>query len=316
MAQIITLNSVAANGADVVFAGGNINIAGKTLIPYDRIVENVQNYPYVAAVAQVTDLAFTSANSTTFTIAIKGLSKLFGTQFTWYKTIVSDASSTATKISNAFIALINSDPSIPVTASLTGTDLRLTAQLPAAIFTVTNALATTTTIGFTATTPGVVGIGLGSYILAGDLSSPDVVATNTYNTTIIQYYSADPVNATNYNTEIQTVVVYTNQGDADYPSLVGTYGTLTQATIGITATWSAAAATGSSVTNGVLTLGGSDVFYGNADVNVGLQDNDAILIDTEPYIINILSATTASTANIPNDHATGVTRYIKLRKTA
>ncbi len=148
-----------------------------------------------------------------------------------------------------------------------------------------------------------------------------IVAAHNYTTVTFSYYALQSRDSDGFKPAITTQVVYVNEGDADYLTVVGTYGTLTQALQGTSATW-AKAATAAAIANGVVTLGGADIFFGNSDTNLGMVANDVIrqvkstaTTFDNYYILTTLFTVTANTPGTPNDDSTATdTWYIKLRR--
>lgn len=319
--QVIVFNSVTANGAQAsVSSDGLLTISGAAIIPnVSNILKNSSSTTaYTASVAQVATSSVSAANSTEYILQITSFKKSDGARKTWVFRYVSDASATALEISTNLIAQVNADDDIPVVAAASTNDFTLTAEAPYYKF--AYASVGTGSLGITTSTPGVEGSEtLGSQIIAysgypaSQLS--DIVTTNEYTETVLQF--ANPTIKDSLTSSVNDqFVIYTNQGGTDYTSLVGTYGTITQAIQGVQATWTTAGGD-ASVTNGVITLGGSDVFYGNTDTNIGLTAGDVVIIGGVAYpIISILSGTTAATSGTPNDASAAATKYVKLRKIA
>lgn len=318
--QILVFNTVTANGADVQTSSSMVTLSGAadgSSVTFNQklLVAYAGRQVRVAGTAQVSTFTITAANNTNYAIVIEATNKFTGSPQNFPYTYTSDASATTAEICNAFVAAINADPRISVVASNAGDVLTLTGETPYFTFNGYNANPNGSTIVYAVTTPGVVGKWSGTLINNTNFASPDIVAANNYTAFIFIAEKRTPRDADSLKDETQQIVVFVNEAATDYASLAGPLGTLTTALNGYATTWSAAAATGSTVTNGVLTLGGTDVFYGNADVNVGLIAGDYILIGAVGYQLgSILSATTAETATIPNDATIATTRYIQYRK--
>jgi hypothetical protein len=318
--RILVFNTVTANGADVSTSNGFVNITGSASgesvsFKQSELVAIRPRQARVAGTAQVSTGAITAANNATYIVGIEATNKVTGSPQDFVYSYVSDAGGTAAEICNAFVTAINADNRISVVASNVADDLVLTGEAPYYTFTARNANPGSTTIAFTTGTPGVIGWGLGSLIMNTEFNDSNLVSTNNYTTFIFTYEREVPRNADTLKKETVQVAVFINEAATGYSAMGGALGTLNAALTGYSATWSAAAATGSTVTNGVLTLGGADVFYGNADVNVGLIAGDYILIGAVGYqLASILSGTTAATASIPNDATIAETRYIQWRK--
>lgn len=318
MQTIKVLNTVQALGADASISNGVLTIAG-VRIPLKNIKGGPARIPYRAEVLQIDTAAVTASNSTQYAFnvlchsTIDGREKLFQVP-----PFTTDATATTTEISTVIVNTLKQFGDITVTPALSGSApnevFTLTAKTGYPIFTSKAASTSAGVITMTTSPAGVLGNGSGALIAAGNESSPDIITTNNYSTYYISY--RDPAVVKTRNEEFESVsqlLLYVNEAATNFATLCGTYGTLTMALAGYQATWSAAASTGSAVANGVLTLGGSDIFYGNSDTNIGLIDNDVILVGSNYYQINILTGTTASTPNTPNDQTTAATQYIKVR---
>lgn len=318
--RILVFNTVTANGADVQTSSSMVTLTGaasngSVTFNQKMLVAYAGRQVRVAGTAQVSTFTITAANNANYAIVIEATNKLTGTPQNFSYTYTSDASGTQAEICDAFVAAINADARISVTASNVGNVLTLTGESPYFIFNAYNANPNGTTLVYAVTTPGVIGKWSGSLIQNTAFASPDIVSTNNYTAFIFTHERRIPRDADSLKNEVQQVVVFVNEAATDYAALAGPLGTLTSALTGYTTTWSAAASTGSTVTNGVLTLGGSDVFYGNTDTNIGLIAGDYILIGSVGYQLgSILTATTAETATTPNDASIATTRYIQYRK--
>lgn len=318
--KILVFNTVTANGADVQTSSSMVTLTGaadggSVTFNQKMLVAYAGRQVRVAGTNQVSTFTITAANNASYAIVIEATNKITGSPQNFPYAYVSDASATTAEICNAFVAAINADNRISVTASNVGDVLTLTGETPYFTFNGYNANPNGTTVVYAVTTPGVVGKWSGTLINNTNFASSDIVAANNYTAFIFTHENRIPRDADDLKREVQQVVVFVNEAATDYASLAGPLGTLTAALTGYATTWSAAAGTGSSVTNGVLTLGGADVFYGNSDTNVGLIAGDYILIGSVGYQLgSILTGTTAETATTPNDAATATTRYIQYRK--
>lgn len=314
MAQIVkVLNSTQALGADASVSNGNLQIVGLT-IPIRNIRGTAVVQPYVAATLQVNTVTPTSAASTLYEYVIQGLSTIDNSMKTWTAQITSASSTSATLICDQLRAKFNGFYDIPCTFGGTAT-MTITGIAGVPKFTSAQGGNSVGVLLTAVTTPAVIGYGAGTLIAAGNIlpvaSDTQIVTTNNYTTVTINYLNTSAVETRNATHEaLNQLVLYVNQGDVDYTSLVGTYGTLTQASQGWTATWTAAG-TVPTMSNGVITLGGADIFYGNSDTNIGLVADDVIFItrttataySTYYKLASILTGTTANTPDIPNDLA-------------
>lgn len=293
--------------------GGNLIIKG----PYEPIpIRGVQTkliQAYVAEALRVQTITPTGAAATYFGLQINGYDIRTGERRTETITYTS-VGATDLEVSTAMIADITALKNFSVTATANGNNFDLTAISPNPKFSTASVGVGVLTLGV-ASPAGTTGYGLGSLILATQtFQSSDIVAANQYTTVNIQSKIQNETGGARPSAALSQTVLYVNQGDADYTSLVGTYGVITQAFASKKATW-ATAGGNASVTNGVGTLGGADVFYGNSDTNIGLQAGDVIIIGGVGYpIASILSATTWATYGVPNDAAAAATSYVQLRE--
>ena len=256
MQTIKVLNSVAALGADAVASGGNLQVAGLT-IPIRNIRPNSTIQAYVAETLQVTTVTPTSANSTVFSLTIVGQSTLDGRNKEWTVTVTSAVSASATTICTQLKAGFNAYTDIPVTFGGIAT-LVCTGVSGNAKFSIAAGVNSVGAYAFITTSPAaVIGYGAGTLIAASNLSSPDIITTNNYTTVTINYI--DPIAVQTRNTVhdlYSSLILYVNEGDADYVTLTGTYGSLTQAIKGVAATWSAVSGNITfTITTGAITLG-------------------------------------------------------------
>lgn len=285
----IVLNAVAPYGADVLAPNGVINIGGGLVtFPYLQIVKDPlpQIQPYVAEVPGVQVCTFTTGNAT-YSINILSKSLVTNVPKTFTYNIINAAGLTAPQIDAQFIGLINADLSIPITASGT-TTLILTAKAGYPLFQTTNNDPTSTVTivvdGTGGSTLGVVGYGSGAVLaLNPTLLDAGIVATNNYTTVTVEYYNLKSRDSDSFSNAINTQVIYINQGDVDYLSLVGTYGNLTlalngkqvSAPVAMVATGTAAYAQAT----GIITLATAGTFS-SQDIKVG----DIIYIDSAPTV--------------------------------
>ncbi len=323
MSDIVrVLNSVAASGADcVVDASGNIFLPGAPFAVKPSQIKSFSITPYLADTNAVWTGTPTAANLTSYQIRVGAMNTQTEQWMQFNSPVyVSDATATATEICDAMRTWINGLGLIPVTGTGT-TTLILTGDTNYPYFTVTNV--GTGVIAFVETTPAVVGTGLGSKITAvGEYKPPadqtQLVAANQYTTVQLELV---PENWTGTGMKGAAVnyVLYVNQGDTDYVTLVGydstsgaAYGTLSAPVYnGKRAVYTTASAN-AAVADGVITIA-TDVFYGNTDTNIALAGGDFILVGLVDYrILSILTGATANTSSIPNDASSAATLYVKL----
>lgn len=333
---ISVYTTVTALGADcsvvnkqIVLNGGQGTPANPTIvIPYSGLRPyGVTVTAPVTETVQVSTGTVTGANSTTYSFELQYVDtvqkKQVTQQFVYTSGSVNSGNTLLDEIVNAFIAQIQAQPSIPITPTNSSHTLVLTAVGVATSltngsqqFTVTNV--GPGTISWAATTPAVAAVGLGYLWNQGATANANITNTSYYYTVDLDFNDpayGDVVMAN--TTQVNRAVVLVLSTATNVDTLVGTYGTLTQALAGKSATWSAGGTTssGDSVANGVLTLGNSEIFYGNSDTNIGVWlPGDTILIGSAYYVTEgILSGTTAATASTPNDASAATTYRIKLR---
>jgi len=319
---IIVLNTVTANGADASVSDGQLLLTGlSSSIPVKGIMQlETTIQPFVAEVLQVSTGTPTAANNTFYSVEILSYNTSQQQYVPNVYSYISDSAATATEICDGLRAAINSDPSVNVVASGTAT-LVLTGVTGLPIFTATNV--GEGTIAFVTGTPGVIGVGLGSQIAANNPYIPygiGIVATNQYTTVTIFYRDVVPYgDITPSPTITKGVVIYVNEGSANLSSLVGTYGTLSNALSGVQATWVATPAGTSpqlayTSTTGALALTGT----GNTWAANNIAQGDILFFTATPtvyYPVLIQSTNTAgfSSAAISADTAASAFSFVRLR---
>lgn len=320
--------TVTALGADCTISGKAIILAGgqgtppnpTMVIPYAGIKASSGVLAPVTEVDQITTGTITGANSTQYAIELQYVDtvqkKQVITQLVYTSGAVNSGNNLLDEIANSFIAQIQADPAIPITPTLVSHTLVLTAigtitsgTNGSQQFTVTNTGAGIIT--FVTGTAAVAPVGLGFLYNQGATANANIVNTSYYYTIVLDFNDPAYGDVVMSNqTQVNKAVILVLSTATNVLTLVGTYGTLTQALAGKTATWTAAG-TVPTMTNGVITLGGSDIFYGNSDTNIGLLALDVINVvrtTATAYNLNyrlasILSGTTAASPDIPNDFA-------------
>lgn len=315
------INSVQASGADcVVDTNGNIFVTGFPGSFRTSQVKAFSVQPYVADQLAIWTGTPTAANLTGYAIKITGISTVTKQPKDWVMpAYTSDASGTATEICDAVRTWVASLRDFPGVGSGTTTAI-ITAAANYPAFSVTNIGAGT--IAWVNGTTQINGHGGGARLIAvGDYIPPaaetQLVSTNNYSTIQMEIYN-DTMTGFGTPGTSTNVVLYVNEGDTDYVTLIGydstsgaAYGTLSAPLYNNKRAVYTTATADATVANGVLTLQ-TDVFYGNTDTNIALSANDFILIALVDYrLISILTGATAATSSIPND-GTGATLYVKL----
>lgn len=232
------INSVTAIGADcTVTPNGLITIAGCQFKSSDVIDFSIT--PYLADTAQVHTSTTTATASTQYQIMISCVNRITLQWENFVSPIITSAASTSkTAINTYFYNWVNQVRNggvgpMTVTATLVGgspnDELVLTGDTYFPEFTVTNI--GTGTITFADTTPGVVGSGDGAKILAvgqylpSSADSVQITSTNHYTTVEIKVGN-ESFNGSGITVEPEQYVIYVNEDDTDYASLVGYDSTL------------------------------------------------------------------------------------------
>lgn len=306
------LDTIQALGADAAFSGGNLILTGFPAFSLKQIV-NVQKYTYTAGVAQVTTGTPTAADSTTYQIVIE-TSSIFDSTPKLFTFILEDSGTgaTATTICDAFRAQINANTDIPITASGT-TTLVLTADSPYFTFTVVNS--GPGVIAFVTGTPGVVGIGAGALLgldEIGQIAGFTTSSTGTYTYYMITVRDNDNKNTGQLNDlNQQLYVLYVKSDATNFETLIGTYGTLTQALLGIEATYVAGTGTlAADDSDDLLTLAGGGTFTGQ---NIISGDVLFQVGETTYYPVLGVITTLTALANVAADNAAAAYTIIYLR---
>lgn len=230
--RILVLNSVTASGADLTVGADGLcyltallNGSTYTLGFKTSWVKNFSITAGVADTPAVWTSSITATASTNYQIRIDGTDKLTKQPTSWLSPIYTTASSTSkTAIATVFKNWINSlGDDFPATAVLSGSapneEFVVTADSYYPEFTITNV--GTGATGISETTPGVAGSGYGGDIIeVGQYSSSDVVSTNTYTTVDVEFVG-DVFTGNQDSLTQSRLILYVNQGDADYPTLVG-----------------------------------------------------------------------------------------------
>lgn len=258
------LNTVTALGTDArVDANGYLSLQGTPAFKTSSI-DSVVITPYAAEVAQASTVTFASVVSNSlYSLSLICSDVNSGMITSVPLTVTSDSTALNTEISAAFAAAINSMPELSVTAT-SGATLVVTAKAGFPTFT----LSTTDSKMTIATSAGTVGVGTGtslistypstaSYFNAGGFTAASsIVATNNYAQVLVT------------STTGGSAVILVNVAATNYPSLLGTFGTLTGLKAGYRVTGSAITGTAGPNTSNVQTmtsgvLGTQDVVAGD-----------------------------------------------------
>lgn len=258
------LNTVTALGTDArVDANGYLSLQGTPAFKTSSI-DSVVITPYAAEVAQASTVTFASVVSNSlYSLSLICSDVNSGMITSVPLTVTSDSTALNTEISAAFAAAINSMPELSVTAT-SGATLVVTAKAGFPTFT----LSTTDSKMTIATSAGTVGVGSGTSLIStypstagyfnagGFTAASSIVATNNYAQVLVT------------STTGGSAVILVNVAATNYPSLLGTFGTLTGLKAGYRVTGSAITGTAGTNTSNVQTmtsgvLGTQDVVAGD-----------------------------------------------------
>ncbi len=294
------INSVTALGADcTVTANGFVTIAGQEFKSSDVLDYKIT--PYVADTAQVHTSTTTATASTNYQIMISCQNRNQGNEWqTFLSPVITSAATTSKTAINTYLYnWVNSmrnggNGPMTVTATLSGgspnDELVLTGDTYYPEFTVAVIAGP---IVFADTTPGVVGSGsgakidaVGQYLPEAD-DSVQIVTTNNYSTVEVKINSQS-FNGSGTTAVPDLFVLYVNEGDTDYPTLIGYnstlgigYGTLASVLVNNRkATYSAVGAN-VAVASLVATRASGSFFTEN------IKGGDLFLIGTTPALINV-----------------------------
>ena len=283
--SISVYNTVTALGADCAVAAKKITlVGGQGTPPNPTVVINyptITNYGVVAPVtevAQVTTGTPTAADLTVYSISLEYMDTVQKKPVITVFSYTSLVGATATQICDAFRAKILAEPQIPIVGSGT-TTLILTAVGVATsltngsqAFTVTNT--GTGVISFNTGTAAVAAVGLGYLYNQGATANANIVNTTYYYTVIVDYSdSAYGDIVSSDSSQVNKAVILVANSVTDYLTLVGTYGTLTSALAGKSATWSATGGNPAFTTaSGVITLATDTV------PSLALKPGDVVMI--------------------------------------
>ena len=314
--QVLVYNTTTALGVDCSISNGQVVISGSASgdtvnFDLDSLLNFKSRQVRVAGTAQVTTGTITAANNTTYQVAIEATNKITGTPQDFSYDFVSDASATAAEICDAFVAAINADPRVSVTASNVANNLVLTADVPYYTFVAKNGNPSGSTIAFVTGTAGVIGIGTGSLVLNTPWATSDVVSTNNYTSFVFEYESKKDISVDSFKNESQVVVVLVNEAATNYESFAGVYGTLTQMLAGKVATWSVGTGTlAATAATDVLTLAGGGEF-----TTQGILAGDVLVQtgETVYYPVTAITGVTAGLAVVAADNGAAAYNIITLR---
>lgn len=309
--NVSVLSTVAALGADCSVVNKSILVTGlKQPIPVAGLKPTSVIAP-VTEVLQVTTGTPTAANSTYYAIVLTYTNKVTKTWESKIFSMTSDVSGTATEICDSLRNQINAcSATIPVTATGT-TTLILTANAGFAQFTATNV--GVGVIAFVTGTPAVVRVGYGADLKeVFPEASASITDTAYYYQVIMDYGSASYGTQTMTNSDVvNRAAVLVLSTATNLATLVGTYGTLTQAIAGYAATYAAGTGTlAADDSDDLLTLAtgtfpGQNILPGD----VLFQDGESVY-----YVVESVVTTATALSNVAADNAAAAYTIIYLRK--
>jgi hypothetical protein len=224
--QVFVINSVIAKGGNAtISADQSVSVScllngNATALTFKRAwIKDFSVQPYVAEDSSVWDSTITSGASG-YQIRVDGFNKRTKQPQTWLSPILGSATSTVSQISDLFIDWGNGlGEEFSATFSKNGNEFKVTADTYFPTLKITNVGVGAT--GISQTTAGVESFGWGAQIIYfGNYSSSDVVSTNNY-TTVTLYINPEYSTLTGLTGSPETIYLYVNQGDNDYPTLVG-----------------------------------------------------------------------------------------------
>ncbi len=292
---IKTLSTVAALGADCSVSNGFVYVTGLEPMLAKGITPTSVVAPVTEVLQQTTGTP-TAANSTLYGISLTYTNKKTGILESLTMEYTSDATATDTEICNYFRNAINGMSEIlPITATGT-TTLILTAVTgdysSQAQFTV--ASYGVGTISFVTGTPAVCGVGKGIFLKNGNFYSADLVDSSYYYQAVMNYANFENTgSAMIASTLVDCNVLYVLSSATNVETLVGTYGTLTLALAGKSASYVAGTGTlQATAATDLLTLAGGGEFAAQAIIagDVLFQNGE-----TTYYLVNnVINLTTAN----------------------
>lgn len=300
---IKTLSTVAALGADCSVSNGFVYVTG--LDP--MLAKGINPTSVVAPVTEVlqqTTGTPSVANSTFYGISITYTNKKTGILESITMDYTSDSTASATEICNYFANAINGMSEIlPITAT-GGATLVLDAVTGSyssqAAFSV--ASYGVGTISFVTGTPAVIGVGKGIFLKGGNFYSADLVDSSYYYQAVMNYSNFESTgSAMNFSNLVDCNVLYVLSTATNVETLVGTYGTLTLALAGKSATYVAGTGTlQATAATDLLTLAGGGEFAAQAIIagDVLFQNGE-----TTYYLVNNVINLTTANAVVGADNA-------------
>jgi hypothetical protein len=282
------LNTVTALGVDArVDANGFLSLQGSPAFKTSNI-DSVVITPYVAEVAQVSTVTIsTVSNNAIYSLSLICNDVNSGMITSVPLTVTSDSTATNTEIAAAFAAAINGMPELSVTAT-SSTTLVVTAKAGFPIFT----LATSDTKLSISTSAGTVGVGTGTSLISTYPSTAGYFSAGGFN-------AAASIVATNNYTQVLVLsrtggsaVILVNEAATNYPSLLGTFGTLKGLQAGYRVTGVAITGTAGTNTTNVQTM--TSGVLGTEDVVAGdyIVGDAGSLATNVRKVISTLSQTT------------------------
>jgi hypothetical protein len=298
--DLSVLATVTALGVDASIVNKSILVKGLTQpIPYATLKPSSIIAP-VTEVLQVTTGTPTAANSTYYAIVLTYRNKVTKSYESKIFSMTSDASGTATEICDNLRNQINSvNSTVPIVATGT-TTLILTGEAGYNQVTATNI--GVGVIAFVTGTPAVIRVGYGADLLeVFPEGTGEITPTAYYYQAIMDYGSADYGAQTMSNsTVVNRAAVLALSTATNIDTLVGTYGTLTQALAGYAATYVAGTGTlAADDSDDLLTLATGTFPAQN------IEPGDVLFQDGETtyYVVNSVITVATALSNVAADNA-------------
>jgi len=313
--KTLVFNTTSALGADCIVSGKTVTVTGASggenvSFDFDNMVAYTGRKVAVAGTSQVTQGTITASTTLAYKISINGTNVSTGQVKNFGYALDANAAATAATICDAFVALINGDTTISITASNVGNVLTLTADSPYWIFDLPINIGAGV-IAFATGTAGIIGIGTATLIQNGQFPSDYITTGASYTTFAFSVQLDTTFGRDSVNKEVQVVVIYVNEAATNYESFAGAYGTLTQALGGTVATYSAGTGTlAATAATDLLTLATGEF------AAQGIMAGDVLFQtgETTYYLVNTVLSVATANAIVGADNAAAAYTIVKLRR--